>query len=446
MEKTLLKGNTSRQLIALAVPLLLGNILQQLYNAVDSLIIGSFLGTDAFAAAGIAGSVMNLMIFILTGFCVGVSVIFAQAYGAGDEARFRRESFVSAVVGTAVTAVICGVFLPFMRPILRLMNSPEELIPYVSDYLRIIVAGMIATFFYNLLSSLLRSVGNTRSSTVFLLISAVMNTLLDLLFVGPLKMGIAGAAYATVASQLFAAVCCAVYIRRRYPELVCRREDMGFSRELLRSTLSLGMVSALHQSTLYIGKVFVQGAVNLMGSAGIAAYTAATRVEGFANSFGASGAQAESVFISQNYGAKQPERVREGFTKGMLLHVELGLIMSVLMFAAARPGVRIFLDGGESAAIDSGAAYLRLISFFYVLCFTGNSYVGYFRGLGKVQIPLVGTAIHLTIRAVLSFCWVGSMGVKGVALATGIGWVVCFVYQTSMFLLTRRKFLLENPE
>lgn len=429
MKQSLTEGNIRRQLIALSLPLLIGNVLQQLYNTVDSLIISRFLGTEAFSAVGVAGTVMNLFIFVLTGFCTGISVIFAQMYGSGDRKGFRREVFISTSVGTAITLGLSLLFLMLMRPVLRLINSPPELIPHIEGYLTVIIGGMLCTYLYNLGSGILRAIGDTRAATFFLFIAVAVNAIADYLFVGVFSMGVASAAWATVLSQLLSALCCIIYLLRRDRDLICTRYDMNFDKGLVKRTLSFGCTSALHQSSLYIGKIFVQGAVNLLGTAGIAAYTATMRVEGLANSLGNSIGSAVSVFVSQNHGAGNTRRERDGFRNGLGIALGFGVVFSVLMYVLARPGVRLFLDAGEIEAIAYGVDYMRMIALFYIFCFSGNIFVGYFRGVSRMFIPLMGTIMHISIRVIGSHLLVGNMGLRAVALATGAGWVCLAVYQ-----------------
>ncbi len=439
MNKSLLEGDSRRHIVRLALPLLIGNVLQQLYNTVDSLIIGKFLGTDAFSAVGIAGTVMNLFIFVLTGFCVGITILFGRMYGSDDRAGFRREVFVSGTLGTGITIALSALFMLLMRPALRLINSPENLIPYIESYLTVIILGMIATFFYNLLSAMLRGIGDTRACTVFLFIGIAMNAALDYLFVGPMQLGTAGAAWATVISQVISAALSLIYILRRDSDLMCKRSDFVYDRHMIRDTLVFGFSAALHQSSLYIGKIFVQGAVNLLGTAGIAAYTATMRIEGFANSFGTSYGSAVSVYISQNSGAGRVDRVRTGFRDSMIISVLCGAVISAALYAAALPGMRIFLDASETAATAFGVEYMRTIALFYILCFTGNTFVGYFRGVGAVYVPLIATTMHISIRAALSYAWVGTMGLRAVALATGVGWLALTAFQIAMAVYIKRK-------
>lgn len=444
MKGTLLEGNIRSQLIRLSVPLLIGSILQQFYNAVDALIIGRFLGTQAFSAVGIAGTVMNLFIFVLTGFCTGVSALLGQIYGAGDRPRFRREVFITAVVGGGMTVFLSALFMILLRPLLRLINSPEELLPQIEAYLNVIIGGMLGTYFYNLFSGMLRAIGDTRAATQFLFIAITANAILDYLFVGILGFGMAGAAWATVLSQAMSAVLCLIYILHRDRELLFTRADCRFERELFRKTLSFGFSSALHQSSLYIGKIFVQGAVNTLGTAGIAGYTATMRIEGFANSFGTSAGQGLSVFIAQNWGAKNLKRVRRGYAAGMLLSIGLGLIFTVLLYVTAKPGMLIFLDAAETDAVTAGVSYMRLVALFYVLCFTGNVFVGYFRGIGWVYLPMIVTTLQIAARAIFSYLWVGSMQLSAVALATGIGWILLSLIYGSVTLWSNRRIYTEK--
>ena len=429
----LTQGNIPQQLIWLALPLICGNILQQFYNTVDAFIIGRFLGSDAFGAVGVAGTVMNLFIFILSGCCVGISVLFAQFYGQRDLEAFRREGFLALVFGLLLTAALALGALVLLGPLLSLIQTPEGLRPLVAEYLTVIFLGLPVTFLYNLASAALRAAGNTLAALFPLMAATLQNIGLDLLLVGACGMGISGAAIATVFSQGFAALLALGYLRWRQPQLLFGRADMRFDWSMLRRTASFGLVSALQQSAVYIGKLLVQGAVNSMGNEAINAYTAATRIEGFANSFGDSGAEAISVFVAQNTGAGDPKRVKRGFFTGMLLMIGLGLTMSLVMFVGAHASLVLMLGEGGLGALEDGIGYLRWVSVFYTLCFIGSSYVGLYRGIGWVSVPVIGSTLQITIRVILSYALAGSLELVGVAVATGIGWSAIVLYQTLLF-------------
>ena len=433
----LTRGSIPQQLIWLTLPLICGNILQQLYNTVDAFIIGRFLGSDAFGAVGVAGTVMNLFIFILSGCCTGVAVLFAQFYGSRDLASFRREGFQALIFGLSVTVVLGLGGLLLLGPLLALIQTPGDIEPLVTEYLTVIFLGLPVTFLYNLGSAALRAAGRTQAALLPLLGATLLNVGLDLLFVGGLSMGIAGAAAATVLSQGFAALLALGYLKWRLPQLLFGRADVGVDWSMLRRTASFGLVSALQQSAVYIGKLLVQGAVNSMGSEAISAYTAATRIEGFANSFGDSGAEAISVFVAQNTGAGEKERVKRGFFTGMALMIALGLTMSLIMFVGARASLTLMLGESGLDALEGGMAYLRLIALVYVMCFIGSAYVGLYRGIGWVSVPVIGSSLQITIRVILAYALADSWGVAGVALATGIGWSAIITYQTALYRVKR---------
>ncbi len=422
--RDLTTGSIPAHMVRLAAPLIMGNILQQLYNTVDALILGRFAGSAEFAAVGVAGSVMNLFLFMITGACTGISVLFSQFYGAKDLDSFRREHALSLRLGLCVS-LCCGLLGFLVLPaLLRFIQTPAELVAPVSAYMRVIFGALIATFLYNLYSALLRSIGQAHIALLALGIAVSINLCLDIWFVAGLGWGIAGAAWATAASQAISALLCIGYLRVAAPELLFHRADCHADKSLLHRTVSLSAVTGLHQSSLYIGKLLVQGAVNTGGTEMIAAYTATSRIEGFANSFGDSGSAATSVLVGQNLGAKKPERVKESFTASLLLMIGMGLASSLILYVSARATVGFMLGETGGFAYENAVGYIKLVAVFYTLCYTGNAFAGYFDGIGKVSIPFIGATSHITLRVILSWLLVGRMGLPAVALATGLGWIL----------------------
>ena len=425
-------GDINRQLISLSVPLLAGNILQQLYNTVDAVIVGRFVGDAAFGAVGVAGSVMNLFLFLISGGCDGVGTLLSQFYGAGDGKTFRRDFYLSSLFGAGASVVLTGLGLLFLPTLLALLQTPDTVAGYACEYLNIIFLGFPAAFAYHLSSGVLRAVGNTRAALFFLALSMGTNLILDLGLVAGLSMGVAGAALATVLAQALAAALCMGYLRIRFPELMFHRSDMVMDLPLLKRTARFSFVTALHMCNLYIGKLLVQGTVNSLGEDAIIAFTAAVRIEGFANSFGDSGAAAVAVFTGQNTGAREENRVREGFRRGQRLLLAFGLVMSLIMIAGAEPCLKLVLPRGNVSALGPAMGYLRLVACFYLFNFLGSGLAGYFRGRGRVNIPVIGATGHISLRVVLSFLLAPAMGLPAVALATGLGWIGVVTFWTAL--------------
>lgn len=430
----LITGNIKMQLAVLALPLILGNILQQCYNTIDAYIVGHYVGGAAFAAVGVAGSVMNLFLFMISGGCNGISVVLAQIYGQEDWRVFRREGYVSLAAGGLASILLSLLATVALPAVLSAIQTPVEVRVYAQEYLVIIQIGFPAAFLYHWGAAVLRSAGDTRAALFILGAAMGMNFLLDYLLVVVCVWGIGGAAASTVISQLLAAVLCICYIKKRHPLLLFGSEDRVLDRRLFKRTIYFGAVSALHQSSLYLGKLLVQGVVDTAGTAAIAAFTAASRIEGFVNSFGDSGSAAVSVFVAQNYGADKGERIREGFLTGLKMMCLLSIVLSAVMGLGAGSAVSLFAGCGDQEVMEGAVSYLRLISIFYFLCFIGSSFVGYYRGLGIVQIPVVGTVLHISLRVVFSYLLVTRMGLPAVALATGIGWAAVVLFQCLFYL------------
>lgn len=416
-------GTISKHFIHLAAPLIVGNILQQLYNTIDAFILGHYSGTLEFAAVGIAGSVMNLFLFMITGACTGISVIFAQLFGAKKESAFRREHWLSLMAGLTVTIICSCLGFLFLSPLLTVIKTPDTLIPFVTVYLHIILISLPAAFLYNLYNSLLRAIGHANAALLALLIAVTTNLILDYILIVDFHFGIKGAAWATACSQIISAILCIIYLCHKVPNLIFTRKDCCMDRLLLQKTAYFSFITALHQSSLYIGKILIQGAVNTSGTDLISAYTATTRIEGFANSFGDSGCSATSVLTAQNLGAGKKDRIQKTFRCSLILMILLGFLMSVLMYTSASTTVSFMLGENSGAAFENACAYMIMIALFYTLCFLGNTFAGYFDGIGCVSIPFIGSTCHIALRVLLSWILVGKMGLSAVALATGLGWL-----------------------
>ena len=419
----LTQGSLSHHLVRLAIPLVFGNILQEFYNTIDAFVVGRFAGQEEFAAIGVAGTVMNLFLFALVGCCTGFSVLFAHAYGHNDLDDLHRQEVSALTVGLACTGALMLLGLAGMRPLLTLLQTPDALRGYVSVYLRWIFASLPAAFLYNLFAALLRSSGDTQAALLVLAAAVGANLVLDFVFVAGFSGGIEGAAIATALTQVFSALVCYGYLHRTHRELLLHRADCALEPARLRTTLKFGLVSSLHQCSLYLGKMFVQGAVNTAGTEVIAAYTAGTRIEGFANSFGSSGSTATSILTAQNYGADRKDRVEGTFWCSLRWMAVLGTVSGLGMFLLALYAIALMLGTSEGVAFTAAVSYLRFVALFYTFCFTGNTFTGYYSGTGRVMLPFIGALGHISIRVVLSWVLFSHMGLNAVALATGLGWL-----------------------
>ena len=430
-------GPITSQLLRLCLPLLAANVLQQLYNMINALVVTHYLGHDAFAALGVAESVMNLFIYVITGACMGASVLIARFYGEGNLPKLRQQLFVSGVLIGGATVVAVALVLLFLPQLLGLIQTPTELMVHVSSYLQIVLVGMIFTFAYNYLASTLRAVGNTKAALGFLLLSLGYNLVAAWVLVAVLDLGIQGTALATATAQLLSALLCYLYLRKKMPHLMMGREDMKLDGMLMRLTISYGAVAALQQSSLYLGKLMVQSAVNGIGTTAISAFTATTRIENFSQAFGISGCEAIAIFVAQNQGAGKYRRATQGFYRGGAIVVGIGVLFSFLLSLGGHILVLPFLNG-EPDAIVLGTSYLRWMGLFYFLSFIGHVYVGHYRGIGRMNITFWGTTIQIAVRVVFTYLLVGAMGLDAVAFATGLGWLVIVLFHSTVYYLERK--------
>lgn len=422
MMKDMTKGNIPSQLIGFSIPLVLGNLFQLTYNAVDSIVVGKFAGERALAAVGTGNPVMNIVILGITGICIGASVLMSEFYGAGKHDRLKKEVSTILLFGTYFSLAIAVLGVVFSRGILRLLQVPEEILGDAVIYLRVIFLGMPFTFFYNAVASALRSVGDSRTPVHFLAFASVLNGALDLLLVGVFGMSVFGAALSTVIAEAASAGLCIWHVYRKVPLLRLRRQDFHMDRDLLRLTLRHGSITALQQSCQPIGKLLIQGMINPLGVSTIAAFNAVNRVDDFAFTPEQSIASGMMTFIAQNRGAGNKERVKKGFRYGLLIEFGYWVIICVVILLLKEPVMKLFVSEGDTGLVPLGTEYLGLMAFFYLMPAFTNGLQGFFRGMGDMAITLISTLIQISVRVVGVALFVPSMGLKGVAYACLVGW------------------------
>ncbi len=424
------RGSVHRHLLGYAIPLVLGNLFQLMYNVVDTMIAGRFIGKEALAAAGTASPVMNLVIMGISGLCIGMGVLMSEFFGAQDYTKLRVEMASMLHFGLYFSLAVAAVGFVSAELILRLIRVPQTLMPMAGKYLRIIFLGTPFTYFYNALASSLKSMGDSAAPLRFLIISTVLNAALDVILIGFLGFGIVCSAVTTVIAQAVSALLAAWHVFRRVPLLHPARREWRIDRALLGKTLRFGSITALQQATQPIAKLLIQGAVNPLGVEVIAAYNAAERVDDFALLPERSLGVALTTFIAQNRGAQKSERLKDGFRAGMALEMGYGLLICMVLFVFNEPLMRLFGSGSDAdALVLYGGSYLKTMAVFYLFPALTNGVQGFFRGMGNARMTLVCTALQSTLRTIFTYLLTPSMGIRGIAFACAIGWTGMLVYE-----------------
>lgn len=425
MNHSLTQGPITRNMLLFALPLMLGNLLQQMYNLADAWVVGRFLGPDALAAVGSSYTLMTFLTSILLGLCMGSGAAISMQYGAGQQDRLRRCIFLSFGLIAVLSLVLNGAVYLGMNGILWVLRVPAEIRPLMQDYLAVVFLGILATFLYNYYASLLRAIGNSVVPLVFLAVSAVLNVVLDLGCVVGLGWGVKGAALATVAAQFVSGIGIAVYAWRCFPQLRPRREDCRWDRAALASILNLSVMTSVQQSIMNFGILMVQGLVNSFGPVTMAAFAAAVKIDSFAylpvQDFG----NAFSTFVAQNHGAHQPQRIRQGIRSAGAVSAVFCLVISGLVCVFAAPLMSIFIDPAQTQIIQAGVHYLRIEGACYIGIGVLFLLYGYYRAVERPAMSVVLTIASLGTRVALAYALSATaLGVTGIWLSVPIGWAL----------------------
>ncbi len=439
MAVQLTTGTPWRVIALFSIPLLIGNVVQQLYHLVDAIVVGRYLGVEALAAVGATGAITFLLIGFAWGLTSGFAIPLATAFGAEDEAAVRRSVAVGTVL-TAIGSVILTIGGPLIsRPLLRLLQTPPELIDGAATFIQILLLGSAGMMFFNYLSAIVRGIGDSRTPLYFLTISCLLNIVLVIAFVAWFGWGIAGAAWATFIAQFASVVACVVFIWKKIPQLHPRRSDFRLDSADVKEHLRLGLPMALQASIISIGTLVVQIALNLLGSDAIAAYTAASRIDSLAVTFMGSIGLAVSVFVAQNVGARRPDRIRRGVTQGLGLAVSVGAVLGAIMIVFGAPLTRMFV--GDSAPevialaqqmfLVNGLAYW-ILGILFVLR-------GTLQGLGQALIPTICGIAELLMRVAAAVILGPILGFVGVAISNPAAWLGAVLILIPAYLAARKK-------
>lgn len=445
MSLDLTEGGITGRLLRFALPLMAGNLLQQLYNVADTLVVGRFLGADALAAVGSAYTLMTFLTSILLGLCMGSSAFFSIQFGRRDSERLKNSFFLAFVLIGLAALALNALSFAGLDWIIRALQVPETVVPLMREYLFYIFFGILATFLYNYFANLLRAVGNSVVPLVFLGVSAVLNIVLDLVFVLVCRWGVAGAAVATVIAQYVSGIGILLYYLLRFPELRIARRHMKWDGSIVREIAGFSCLTCVQQSVMNLGILMVQGLVNSFGAAVMAAFAAAVKIDSFAympvQDFG----NAFSTFIAQNYGAGRADRIRRGIKSAAACAFGFCAAISILVCVFARPLMGLFIPPEEMEIIAVGVGYLRIEG----ACYFGIGLLfllyGFYRAVSRPGMSVVLTAASLGTRVLLAHLLsaVPALGVTGIWVSVPIGWALADIVGVVYYWKKRRSLLPE---
>ncbi|WP_211747780.1 MATE family efflux transporter [Paenibacillus sp. Marseille-Q4541] len=443
--KDLTKGNPIKLIIAFTIPLIIGNLFQQFYNMADTFIVGRTIGVNALAAVGSTGSILFFVIGFVQGMTAGLSIVTAQRYGANDITGIRKSVGASMIISAVFTIFLTIISVIFTKPVLIMMKTPPEIIDDAYRYLIVINWGIGAAVMFNLLSNLLRALGDSRTPLLFLVIASVVNVALDFLFILVFNMGVAGAGLATVIAQLTASVLCLYYIHKRIPLLQFKNADWKMNKKLIKEHLTIGFPMGFQASIIAIGAIILQITLNGLGSASVAAYTAAQKIDMLAtlpmSSFGVTMA----TFVAQNYGAGKLDRIRLGVRQCIWVSGSFSVVVGILVILFGPAGVGLFVGADQEEIlslsrlyfISNGSAYL-LLSLLFIYRFT-------LQGLGQSMIPTVAGIMELAMRVVAAIFLTAQIGFLGASLANPLAWIGAVIPLGIAYYVSMKK-LMKLPQ
>lgn len=433
MARDMTEGNITKHMLFYAVPLVFGNLFQQLYHTVDSVVVGQFYGKNGLAAVGAAGPIMNILTFLIVGISMGTSILMARYFGAKNYKEMREELGTSFSAGILLTLVLMLLSYLGSGFFIRLTRTPEEIADQAAIYLQIISVGLFFTFLYNLFSAALRAIGDSKAPLYVLILTTIVNVILDIVLVGVLRLGVPGAALATIISQAVSGLALILYIYIKVPLLQMKPADLKLNRALLRLTVDFSSVSAVQQTTLYVGRLLVQSGVNSLGVDAVAAFNAVSIIDSYVLAPGDSLAASITTFTAQNLGGKKYDRIPRGL-KCMFLMAEIYTVfVGILVFLGRNPLLGIFLQPEETEALRHGLSYLIPITACYFLTGLNNTWQGYYRGLGKLKITLWATMVQIPIRVFFTYLLLDLCGIQAVAIGSGIGWICMFFFELYVY-------------
>lgn len=423
MTKDMTTGNPLKLMLLFTLPVLIGNIFQQLYNMVDAIIVGQFLGADALGAVGAVGSLMFLVLGFANGLAQGFGVAVSHAFGAKDGKLLKHYVALSLMLTVIISVILTIPTLLHCRELLLWLNTPADIIDMGEEYLTVIFAGIIFTMAYNVAAGILRGIGDSKTPLYFLIFSSVLNVFLDLFMIVVLKMGTAGAAYATVISQGVSAFLCFVYMFWKFEILRTTRQDYYFDFASMKKMLSIGIPMALNYSITALGLTVMQAAVNVFGSGVVAAYTAASKVFNLVMQIPSSLGVTMSTYCGQNLGAQKYDRIYQGLRYGFFLSFAIAIVSFVCCVQGGNIFIRLFLTDPSEEILYYGMHYLKIVSVFFTFLSWIFVYRCSLQGLDQGFIPMVSGLLEFAVRYVVIRSFSEKYGYTAVCLADPVTWI-----------------------
>lgn len=434
MAKDMTKGSPVKLIIAFAMPIFIGNLFQNFYNIVDTMIVGRFVGVNALAAVGSTGSIMFCVQGLAMGMTTGFGVVIAQAFGAKNEKLLRHYVAMSHYLTLIISVSATGLLLFANRTVLELMNTPEKIFEEAYIYLFIVFAGFIAMMAYNLFAAILRAIGDSRTPLYFLILSSVLNIVLDLVLVITFHMGVAGVALATVISQIVSEVLCFFYMMKKYPQIMrVSRKESAFSFKSAGKLMEMGIPMALQFSITALGTMIVQSTLNLLGETAIAAYTAAQKLQGLIGQPYVALGTAMATYCGQNAGAGDMERIKDGFKKCMLVLMVTVAITFAFAWLFSGVGALLFVDAKETEVIELTRQYFKIASWFYPFLASIFIFRNALQGIGYGLDAMLGGIFELAARGVLIKLIGTGFGYAGICFCDPAAWVAALIPLIPLF-------------
>ncbi|WP_373218517.1 MATE family efflux transporter [Ruminococcus sp. 5_1_39BFAA] len=438
MQTDMTVGKPMKILLNFMIPVFIGNVFQQFYNMVDAIIVGKFVGTKALAAVGSTGTIMFLILGFLLGLTTGFTVLTSQKFGAGKMDEMRQTVGNAAILSVVVSIIMTAVSMIGMRSLLEFMNTPEDIFQEAYSYIMIICGGIFAQVLYNILASILRALGNSKIPLYFLILSALLNIVLDLVFIVVFHMGAAGAAWATVISQGVSGLLCLLYIIKAVPELHLCRDDWKFRKKLAGNQIRLGIPMGLQFSITAIGAMMVQSALNILGAYPVAAFTAGSKIENiFAQAFVALGT-AVSTYNAQNIGAGKLENVRQGFRSADVIGVIYAVITGAILILWGKYFSYLFISDNVDTVIPMVHTYLKCVGCFMIPLYIVNCYRNGFQGMGYGFLPMLSGVAELVGRGVTAVIAAKKESYFLACMASPVAWIVATTLLIFMYFFVMK--------